>query len=290
MADIGLPTYYPSPPSLVDAVFEAQRVATQMLRSNPLENAITSKGLMQWLGHYGGFYLWIGEFFPGDPNQLNPNGSIKPQLGFSLVRDDPKEQSAIAMYDWDPLSGHPLRQKLGMGDADGRILLREGESGGWGWPRFPIQMGAAIPPAYLGTADVVALSGRSQVVGRHVDYMYDISVMAVGVMATTNGLGNVPVPLPFGGLFGSTQVSSYVEVVIGANTITTPVTHSTGFVAGTIDLGASWMPNLAADYMIVNVHVFFNIQGAAGAQNCVVVTPIYFHNVTLWTSRITDGI
>ena len=86
MADINAPTSYPSPPSLFQAVQETQRVARQILRSNPLANAVTTYGLMKWVGRYNqGSYLWIGEFFPADPNQLDPSGHALPQMGFSPV-------------------------------------------------------------------------------------------------------------------------------------------------------------------------------------------------------------
>lgn len=285
MSDISVGQNYPQQPSLFTAVAETQRVANQILRSNPLANAVTTYGLMQWLGRYGSYYLWIGEFSPNDPNKLDPQGNTLPQMGFVLRRDDAKQNYAIELYDYDPYVGGPLRQKLQFRDADGRPLMGEGESGGWGWPRFPVPM-YQTNPAQTNTASAVTLFGRSQVVGRHIDFMFAVNAVPMWTFTGAAGFGNAAVPLWTAGPNAGFQLTWNLQVLIGANTVTTPnATTTGGFVQSTLDLGTSWMPTTAADYMILN----FNSWITGGSNNAYQVNPVFFHNVTLWTNRQAEG-
>lgn len=280
MADINQPTSYPSEPSIFAVVAETQRVANQILRSNPLANAITTYGLMQWVGRYQGNYLWIGEFFPADPNQHDTHGNSLPQMGFVVTRDDPQKNIALSMYDWDPYVGGPLRQKLALNDADGRHIFAEGESGGWGWPRFPAPMMPNNSPYRMDTSDTTVCFGRSQVVGRHVEYMFNLSFFA------TANVGGVLVPAPFGGVGAGSVINWYLEIVIGSSNVRTAVSSAVGFQQGTLDLGSAWRP-LASDFMLMNLHAWFT----ANPSNCCLATsPVYVHNYTQWTNRQTEGI
>jgi hypothetical protein len=286
VSDISASQPYPLQPNLFAVVSETQRVANQILRSNPLANAVTTYGLMKWVGRYGGNYLWIGEFYPGDPNQHSPTGAVLPQMGFSLVRDDPKEQSAFVMYDWDPYVGGPLRQKVSMHDADGRTIYSEGESGGWGWPRFPITMGQTNA-TQTNTSPATTLFGRSNVVGRHIDFMFGVNAVVMWTFAGGPGFGNASVPLWTAGPNAGFQLTWNLQVIIGSTTITTPnATTTGGLVQSTLDLGSAWMPNLASDYMIVNLVTWIT----GGSGNAYQVSPVYFNSVTLWTDRKADGI
>jgi predicted DNA-binding transcriptional regulator YafY len=80
--------YAPRQPSAVDNLRYAQQKVDELTRANPLQSAVVTKGLIKWVGNYVNSgnpdkinFLWIGEFFPGDPNF---GGA--PQRGFSLVR------------------------------------------------------------------------------------------------------------------------------------------------------------------------------------------------------------
>lgn len=275
MADLSGQAYAPQPVDIVGDVGALKRVVGGLLVSNPLQNALTTSGLMQWLGHYGGFFLWIGEFFPGDPNFHQPDGSIAPQRGFSLVRDDAKQQSAFAVYDWDPYQGGPLRQKITMHDADGRNILVEGESGGWGWPRLPIYMGDI---GYSNsTVDQSMASGRSQVVGRHIDYLYNLRALA------TTTVNSLAIPAPFNGP-GAHTTHSYVQVQIGSDVITTPTVTGDGFFQGTIDLGQDWFSR-SSDFMLIDLHAWVS----PATATCLLCEPVQFHNVTLFTNRQAEG-
>lgn len=286
MADIGLPTFLPAPPSILQTVAETQRIARGILTSNPLTNAITNAGLMQWVGRYGGMFLWIGEFNPADPNQLDAAGHALPQRAFSLVRDDPKHMSTFAMYDWDPYLGGPLRQKFGFQDADGRTMWREGESGGWGWPRLPIVMGQ-VNAINTNTVAGTTLFGRSQVVGRHIDFMFQVGGYPLWPVQAQAGFANVSLPLFTAGPNAGFQITWNISVTIGANTVTSANSTATAgaFINTTLDLGASWMPNLASDFMNVNLNAWMT----GGSSNCFQLWPVYFHNVTLWTNRQLEG-
>jgi hypothetical protein len=134
------PQFTPYPPSMVDNIAYAQQLADQIMRNNPLVNAVIPKGLMKWYGNYTNVdgskvnFLWIGEFLPADPNM----GGVA-QRGFSLVRDDPTHMTAISMYDRNPAS--PLRQTIAVTSWDGQALLGESRNkGGISFPRQQIPM------------------------------------------------------------------------------------------------------------------------------------------------------
>lgn len=158
--------YAPTPPSDHEILADTRRIADQILRSNPMENALVKKGLTRWQGNYGGEFAWFGEFLPLDPN-LN-----KPQRGISFVRDDPGQKSAFAMYDPNPQAGRPLRQRIFMHDADGRRLLTEGDSGGLAYPYWPVMMFRADAGGYIETnqtTDRLIFTGRTANMGRHME-------------------------------------------------------------------------------------------------------------------------
>jgi hypothetical protein len=160
------PYFAPEPPSDTRILAEVRRIAEQILRSNPLENARVDGGLTRWVGNYGGEFAWFGEFLPQDPN------TGQAQRGISLVRDDPKRKTAFAMFDPNPRAGQPLRQRVYMDDADGRRLLHEGDDGGLGYPYFPVMMFRADAGGYVQTnqtSDRLIFTGRSAVMGRHVE-------------------------------------------------------------------------------------------------------------------------
>jgi hypothetical protein len=133
----------------MDNILYAQGLADQIMRNNPLVNAVVSRGLMKWYGNYQNpdgspvNFLWIGEFLPSDPNLGN-----RPQKGFSLVRDDSTHSSAINLYDKSP--GTPLKQTLTLGSADGQPMMDESRNqGGWSFPRvfFPVNGASYNLPA-----------------------------------------------------------------------------------------------------------------------------------------------
>lgn len=278
MADIGDPAYTPSPVDITATVNSLKQVVGGLLVSNPLQNAVTTSGLMQWIGNYGQYFLWIGEFFPGDPNFTQPNGSPKPQRGFVLRRDDQQQNFAIEMYDYDPYVGGPLRQKLQIKDADGRNMLIEGESGGIAWPRLPIPMGDI---GYSNsTSDQVMASGRSQVVGRHIDYLFQVRALATVTAA------GVQVPAPFNGPAAGLIAHAYVQVQIGGDTITTTATTLAGggFFSGTIDLGNDWFEK-TSDFMLIDIHAWMTPSSAS----MLLCEPVQMHNYTQWTNRQIEG-
>lgn len=131
-----------------------------------MENARVKKGLTRWQGNYGGEFAWFGEFLPGDPHLQ------RAQRGISFVRDDPGQHSAFAMFDPNPVASRPLRQRIFMGDADGRRLLYEGDSGGLAYPYFPVMMFRADAGGYIQTnqtTDRLIFTGRTANMGRHVE-------------------------------------------------------------------------------------------------------------------------
>lgn len=169
-----LPEFYaPRQPSLVEAVATNKRVTDALLRNNPLVNAAVNSGLIRWMGNYNTTgtsdkinFLWIGEFFPEDPNL----GVA--QRGFSLVRDDPRGgRSAIAMLDPAPVPGQPLTQVLRLTDGNGRALLTEARGGGAHYPAATPawapdgQAYAAWPGTNL-AAESSVMTGVVSIVGR----------------------------------------------------------------------------------------------------------------------------
>lgn len=142
------PSFYtPRAPSALDTLRYTQRVADQMLRNNPLHNATVDAGLMKWLGNYDNndgsgkiAYLWIGEFFPRDPNL----DGDPPQKGIVMFRDDSRNGAdgfAFALYDHAPSTPGGLKQTLHMNGGDGQSLYREHRDGGLDFPWNNVQMG-----------------------------------------------------------------------------------------------------------------------------------------------------
>jgi hypothetical protein len=180
--------YSPRNPSLIDALAAAKRTADQLMRNNPLTNAVVGNGLIRFLGNYltpGGTrvnFLWIGEFFPLDTT-LN-----KPQKGFVLFRDDVTQGNmSIAIYDHDPNGafGAGLRQTIHMFSGDGKRLFTESRAWGQQWPHENIAMGATGTvtqwPASPTPSDAdwhTVNEGRMNVVGNSLDYRFFACTLA----------------------------------------------------------------------------------------------------------------
>lgn len=171
-------SYAPRDQSAVDIIAYARRAIDEMTRSNPLQNAVVSTGLIRWIGNYTNEsnpdkinFLWIGEFLPADPVMG------KPQRGFSLVRDDSRGgRSAIAMFDPTPnAGGSGLRQIIIMTSGDNKRLFEESRDGGQRWPEENVWMGpigdsAALWPG-TGQATFSTLwEGRLNVTGNKLRY------------------------------------------------------------------------------------------------------------------------
>lgn len=192
--------YAPRQTDLVDAAAEANRIAAQALRSNPLKNAIVDSGLTRWTGNYGGDLLWVGEFFPPDANLVDDFGNLKPQRGVSLVRDDPKHGSALSLYDGSPVAGEPLAQTLTMSDGNGRRLLQEAfNQKGRRYPDKAIPMYARISVDTGGNAssDEIAWMGSGNLIGTHVDFNSSWTVgggtAGINGFLRVNGVGGTTV-------------------------------------------------------------------------------------------------
>lgn len=168
--DLSTP-YMPRESTIVDAVAETRRIADQVMRNNPLVDAVIDRGLTRFRGNYGGDFAWFGEFLPADRNQLDDFGNFQPQRGISFVRDDPLHNSAFAMYDNNPVAGVPLRQRIYMHDADGKALLHEGYNGGRAFPDGPLvlyQRETIDPNGVTSPTDVVVFSGEGNLTGTRV--------------------------------------------------------------------------------------------------------------------------
>jgi hypothetical protein len=173
------PSYYtPQSPSVLDIVGYTQRVVDAILRNNPLHNASVDSGLMRWLGNYTNTdgsrinHLWIGEFYPADPNLPGD----PPQRGFSLVRDDSQGgQYAFALYDHNPSAGDGLRQTIHFRSGDGEQLAIESRQGGWYYPEENVWMGSrdsdlALWPGTDSASYSTIYEGRVNVIGTHLRY------------------------------------------------------------------------------------------------------------------------
>lgn len=171
--------YAPRQQSVIDNLRYAEQKVDELSRSNPLQSAVVTRGLIKWIGNYVNAgnpdkinFLWIGEFLPGDPNF---GGA--PQRGFSLVRDDSRGGiSALAMYDPVPnFGGSGLRQVLIMTSGDGRRLFEESRDGGQRWPEFGVPM-YALPDDTANWADTTNAAfstiheGRAPIVGNRIHY------------------------------------------------------------------------------------------------------------------------
>lgn len=178
------PQYYaPQNPDVIDTVRYTQRVVDQILRNNPLTDAVVGRGLMRWIGNYTNSgdpekinFLWIGEFNPADTNLPgNP-----PQRGISLVRDDSRGgESAFTMYDPSPGAGGGLKQTLHVRSGDAARLWDEAREGGQLWPEVNIPMwGVGSTTAdWFGVTDNSPtwgriFEGRVNIVGHSVEYTF----------------------------------------------------------------------------------------------------------------------
>lgn len=174
-------TYTPRESTIVDAVAETRRIADQVMRNNPLVDAVIDQGLTRWRGNYGQDFAWIGEFYPADRNLVDDYGHELPQRGFNLNRDDPGHNQAFSLYDFDPRAGEALRQRIYMRDADGKSLFLEGFNGGRAFPDTPIvmyQRESFENPVANWASDRVAYSGEGNLTGTRVEFVatYTLSV------------------------------------------------------------------------------------------------------------------
>lgn len=202
----------------MDAVAETRRIADQVMRNNPLVDAVISQGLTRFRGNYGGDFAWFGEFLPGDRNLTDDYGNMLPQRGISFVRDDPLHNSAFAMYDFDPRAGEALRQRIYMRDADGKALFLEGFNGGRAFPDTPIvmyQRESFENPVAVWTADRTVYSGEGNLTGTRVEFSAAYTV-SVGTDSISNFLrlsgGGVTINTPTQTVTGSQNVSLTVDV------------------------------------------------------------------------------
>lgn len=140
--------YTPRNYSELDYIAAAKRTADAILRTNPLTNAVVSRGLMRWIGNHVDIngdkinFLWIGDFFPADTTM----GGI-PQKGIVMWRDDSTGTSvndgrqAFALYDHDPGGGGlGLRQTIHWSSLDGKNLWSEARAGGQDFPHMNVPM------------------------------------------------------------------------------------------------------------------------------------------------------
>jgi len=227
--------YTPRQSDMVDAAAAATRIAEQQMRSNPIENAVVTKGLTRFVGNYGSDFAWFGEITPYDLNLEDDFGNNMPQRGIVFVRDDPQHNSAFAMYDWNPQVGVPLRQRVSMHDADGKVVYEEGAAGGRGFPDQPLIMyqRETIDAAGVSVgADTIQYSGAGNLTGRRVDFQ--ASWAAVGTVT----------------------VSAYLKLQGGGVTITTPTVVQSGaqnFLYDSIDVGTIFD---ATDFINIEWHAW----------------------------------
>jgi hypothetical protein len=172
--------YTPRNYSELDWIAAAKRTADAIMRSNPLTNAVITKGLTQWRGNHVDVngdkveFLWIGDFLPPDPTL----GNI-PQKGIVFRRDDSTASGvndgrmAFALYDHDPGgNGLGLRQTIHWDSLDGFPLYREAREGGQDWPEHPVPMGpwgndtSKWPGTTVGTATILWI-GWGNIVGKN---------------------------------------------------------------------------------------------------------------------------
>lgn len=171
--------YAPRDQTVVDVIMAARRAIDEMTRSNPLQSAVVSSGLIKWLGNYPNAgssdpinFLWIGEFLPADPDM---GGAA--QRGFSLVRDDSRGGiSALAMYDPSPdAAGSNLRQVLIMTSGDGVRMFEESRDGGQRWPEETMWLGPIgddtnLWPGAASATFATLWEGRGSLVGNRLKY------------------------------------------------------------------------------------------------------------------------
>lgn len=209
--------YMPRDTTLVDAVAETRRIADQLMRNNPLVDAVISQGLTKFQGNYGEDFAWFGEFFPADRNLVDDYGNVQPQRGISFVRDDPSHNQAFAMYDFDPRAGEPLRQRVYMRDADGRPLMLEGFNGGRAFPDSAIvmyQRESFESPTATWTSDRVVYSGEGDLTGTRVDFSAAYTASAADTISSFLRLsgGGVTINTPTTALSNSQNIALTVDV------------------------------------------------------------------------------
>lgn len=200
--------YTPRETTLVDAVAETRRIADQVMRNNPLVDAVIDRGLTRFRGNYGNDYAWFGEFSPNDRNLTDDFGNPLPQRGIVFWRDDPSHTQVFTLYDFDPVAGEPLRQRVYMHDADGKLIYAEGFNGGRAFPDNPVVLyqREIIDPNGMQTgSDTVVYSGEGNLTGTQVDAA--VSWGAVG---------------------GTPNWSMYLRVSGGGITINTPTVSGSG--------------------------------------------------------------
>lgn len=211
--------FAPRESTIVDAVAESRRIADQLMRNNPMVDAVVSQGFTRFQGNYDdALFLLLGEFYPADQNLVDDFGAPQPQRGFHLQRDDPGHQQALSMYDFNPLAGIPLRQRLYMRDADGEPLMLEGYNGGRAWPDSPIvmyQRESFENPAATWTSDRSVFSGEGDLTGTLVDfsaaYTCTVGSDTISQYLRLSG-GGVTINTPTQSLVGSQNVTLTVDV------------------------------------------------------------------------------
>jgi len=223
--------YAPRDQSAVEVMQYTRRAIDEMTRSNPLQNAVVSSGLIRWIGNYTNLgnpdkvnFLWIGEFLPGDPSMGN-----KPQRGFSLVRDDSRQGvSAIAMYDPTPnAGGSGLRQVLIITSGDAKRLFEESRDGGQRYPEENVWMGtlgdsSQIWPGITAGTFSTLFEGRVNIVGNKVRYRIfafnDPGVSSEYRMRVSLDTGDVVGPTHVLGSGAQALFDSEVDVTAGRGT------------------------------------------------------------------------
>ena len=210
--------YVPRDTTIVDAVAETRRIADQAMRNNPLVDAVVDRGLTRFRGNYGDDYAWFGEFTPVDQNLLDDFGNKLPQRGIVFWRDDPLHNQAFAMFDFNPQPGVPLRQRISMNDADGKIMMVEGYNGGRTFPDVLIPMyqrESFESPAATWTTDKVIYSGEGHIVGTRLEfsaaYTCSTGTDTISSFLRLSG-GGVTINTPTTALVNSQSISLVVDV------------------------------------------------------------------------------
>jgi hypothetical protein len=270
--------FSPRQPTLVDAVAETKRVSDQLMRSNPMENAVVTKGLTTFVGNYGGDFAWFGEFYPADANLTDDFGGPEPQRGVVIQRDDPQQNFAYVMYDPHPQAGVPLRQRVAMYDADGRRTWMEGDTGGQHWPRHHIPVYPRNAYSNATSQEIVA-SGSSTLVGRHLQYGFIVRTFPLWPVQGAPGFGNVNVPLFRAGADAAMRVEWQLQVSAADINVFSPV-NSVGpastSVGGSLDLS----PIFDERHDFISVVVHGRISAGDASRNAFAIVPGYFHNLT----------
>lgn len=188
--------YTPRDLTALDWLLAAKRTADSIVSSNPLTNAVISRGLMRWTGNHLDVngepinFLWIGEFLPADTTM----GGI-PQRGIAMWRDDSAGAAyndgvlAFALYDHTPGEGGlGLRQTLHVRSVDNNQLYTEARHGGLQFPHamIPMYEGSGTDrarwPSITSTSFVDVLEGYVSCTGNHVYGRYWVGTPA-GVTA-----------------------------------------------------------------------------------------------------------